>query len=793
MKNKTTNPFFYSSLILFFFLISPSLFAQQNPEVYSEIKIELTSPDLLSQLAAEGFPIDHFHKSEENHNHIEVVFSQQELQKLELLNVDFEIIIPNVAEHFLQENSENITETTTAACGLEHFDIGDMGGYHTYDNMIDHIQMMEAEFPDLVKINTIGTTIEGRSIYSVKISDNVLLDESNEEGVVYYDALTHAREPMSLEAILYYMWWLLENHDVDAEATYLVDHREIYFVPIVNPDGYVYNQTTNPNGGGLWRKNRRDNGGNCFGVDLNRNYSYQWGLNSGSSSDGCSNTYRGTEPFSEPESEAVKNITTQIQPSIAFSVHTYGDVFLSPFGYADTLAEYDTYAEFTSEFVPKYYKGYGTTSQMLGYTSSGTTRDYLHSQGIYRWTPEIGHAFWEPSTVICDRVQEFLKPMKYLSWVSGNYACYHDFKLINPGKTLIGDTIKLEVRIKNRGLTKDAENVEILLESLHPSLTSLEDSKNLGTISPRTFANNSLSPFLFTVNDNIPFEEILNFKVTVKQDNNISYQDTFYINSGSREVLFSDDAEINSSNWFGNGNQIWDTCYMDAVSGDYSFADSRYGNYIQNSLSYFTLNQVFDFTDLENPWVEFNAKWSLERMSDYCYFEASSDGGLNWFSLEGRYTLPDNNDHRYNYNQHWIQERIDLSSLSGFDNVQFRFKLTTDNSINCDGFYFDDFRVLNLTESPMVSTDNPISVINSFKVFPNPSFGKINLSWKSTKSENNQIQIFDVFGKIIFEENIVSTLGENLQQIELKGYSTGIYFLKFHSGKNYHYEKLIIE
>ena len=158
MKKTPTNPFSYFSLILFFLSISPSLFSQQNVDIYSEVKIELTSPDILTQLTSEGLPIDHFHKSEEDHNHIEVVFSQQELQKLELLNINFEIIIPNVAEHFLQENSENMTETTTAACGLEHFNIGDMGGYHTYDNMMDHIQMMETEFPDLVNICLLYTS-----------------------------------------------------------------------------------------------------------------------------------------------------------------------------------------------------------------------------------------------------------------------------------------------------------------------------------------------------------------------------------------------------------------------------------------------------------------------------------------------------------------------------------------------------------------------------------------------------------------------------------------------------------
>ena len=96
------------------------------------------------------------------------------------------------------------------------------------------------------------------------------------------------------------MWSLLEGYNSDEELTYLVNNREMYFVPVVNPDGYVYNQTTNPLGGGLWRKNRSVNSGNCMGVDLNRNFSFEWGNPFGSSFDPCDNTYRGTEAFSEP-------------------------------------------------------------------------------------------------------------------------------------------------------------------------------------------------------------------------------------------------------------------------------------------------------------------------------------------------------------------------------------------------------------------------------------------------------------------------------------------------------------
>ena len=73
------------------------------------------------------------------------------------------------------------------------------------------------------------------------------------------------------------MWYLLENYATNADIKATVDNTELFFVPCVNPDGYVYNQTTNPNGGGMWRKNRRNNG-TSFGVDINRNYGYNWGL-----------------------------------------------------------------------------------------------------------------------------------------------------------------------------------------------------------------------------------------------------------------------------------------------------------------------------------------------------------------------------------------------------------------------------------------------------------------------------------------------------------------------------------
>src|SRR5690606_38232143 len=102
---------------------------------------------------------------------------------------------------------------------------------------------------------------------------------------------------------------------------------------------YVYNETTDPGGGGFWRKNRRNNGGGTYGIDLNRNYGYFWGYdNVGSSPNPWSETYRGTAPFSEPETQALRNfLGSGRSVRIALNSHTSGDLLLYPWGY-----EYDT-------------------------------------------------------------------------------------------------------------------------------------------------------------------------------------------------------------------------------------------------------------------------------------------------------------------------------------------------------------------------------------------------------------------------------------------------------------------
>ena len=146
----------------------------------------------------------------------------------------------------------------------------------------------------------------------VKISNNPDVNEDKPE--ILYTALHHAREPMGMMQMIYYMYYLLENYGTDPEVTYLVNNREMYFIPVVNPDGYEYNRQTDPNGGGMWKKNRRKNDDGTYGVDLNRNYGpyiYWNAPNGGSSINPATDLYRGASPFSESETSAIRDFLSK--------------------------------------------------------------------------------------------------------------------------------------------------------------------------------------------------------------------------------------------------------------------------------------------------------------------------------------------------------------------------------------------------------------------------------------------------------------------------------------------------
>lgn len=185
------------------------------------------------------------------------------------------------------------------------------------------IKEFAQRFPEISKIKIIGQSVEGRNIYALKISDNPEVRET-EEPTVLFNSMHHAREVMSPEVSLDVIEYLLTNYSSNDKVKHWVDSNEIYVVPMLNVDGN--NKVWS--GSSMWRKNTRDG----YGVDLNRNYPFSWGECNGSSRSRYSDTYRGPEAGSEPETQALMNLVKEVRPVFDISYHSYSELVLYPYG-----------------------------------------------------------------------------------------------------------------------------------------------------------------------------------------------------------------------------------------------------------------------------------------------------------------------------------------------------------------------------------------------------------------------------------------------------------------------------
>ncbi|MBN2199487.1 MAG: zinc carboxypeptidase [Candidatus Aminicenantes bacterium] len=298
------------------------------------------------------------------------------------------------------------------------------GDYHSYPELEAELLELEAAYPGLAAVHILGQSLEGRNIYGLKISDNVGLDE--DEAEVLFLGCHHAREWISVEVPLLIARHLLENRTVDSRVRDVVDRSETWIVPLVNPDGLEYSIHVYR----YWRKNRRANDDGSFGVDLNRNYGYEWGRdNSGSSPLPQSAVYRGTAPFSEPESAAVRDFVGLRSFLGLVSYHSYGQIILYPWGYARIPVEGEgaermkALAEGMSGRLEA-YRGtryaFGQASYSLYLTNGDTTDWAFGDHGIPAYTIELSPVsdqdggFFNAETEILPIFYENLEAALYL-------------------------------------------------------------------------------------------------------------------------------------------------------------------------------------------------------------------------------------------------------------------------------------------------------------------------------------------------------------------------------------------
>ncbi|KAK1181798.1 M14 family metallopeptidase [Streptomyces sp. NBS 14/10] len=287
--------------------------------------------------------------------------------------------------------------------------------YHNYAEANTEINAAVAKYPNILSKRVIGKSYEGRDIIALKISDNVATDESEPE--VLFTAHQHAREHLTVEMALYLVREFTQGYGSDSRVTGLVNSREIWIVPDVNPDGGEYDIATGSYRS--WRKNRQPNSGSSnVGTDLNRNWDFKWGCCGGSSGSTGSETYRGPKAESAPEVKVVADFARsrvvggkqQIKAAIDF--HTYSELVLWPFGwtYDETTTgmtrdDYDAFAAVGKKMAAS--NGYTPEQSSELYITDGAIDDYLWgAQKVFAYTFEMypsssgAGGFYPPDEVI---------------------------------------------------------------------------------------------------------------------------------------------------------------------------------------------------------------------------------------------------------------------------------------------------------------------------------------------------------------------------------------------------------
>ncbi|MBU3913544.1 MAG: right-handed parallel beta-helix repeat-containing protein [Nanoarchaeota archaeon] len=294
--------------------------------------------------------------------------------------------------------------------------------YHSYESMKGELETLSEIYSNIARLYEIGKSIENRSILAMKISDNPETVEQEEKILVVGD--THAREIMTVEVPMYMIEFLLERYDSDSEIKNIVDNYELWFVPMVNPDGHVRVE-----GGDIWwRKNARDNNNDGIvdyndGVDLNRNYGFTWGYDDlGSSPSPSSESYRGTSAFSEPETQAIRDLVIQNNFTYAIDYHSYAGVILYPWGHILDASADDSYFSSIANNMKKFLKSYtsGQISHVMYYSNGdsidweygGSEKNKVISFGI-ELTSQYG--FNPPASEIMPKCQEQLMMMLNLT------------------------------------------------------------------------------------------------------------------------------------------------------------------------------------------------------------------------------------------------------------------------------------------------------------------------------------------------------------------------------------------
>ena len=759
--------------ILTFALIFSCFCFNYSYAKYSKIEIDLTNHNLKDILALnldmESAKIDSRSAT--------FIVSSEELSKIKLLGYNPKIIQDDLEAYYAARlNSEKIVDYTLSDNG---FSLGTMGGNFTLEETNQFFANLEAKYPTLLRHDTIGYSYENRPIICYFMG-KIIPDLEQPE--VLFTAVHHAREPQGLMTLCYFVNHILESaNSGDVLSLNLLNSTSTAIIPIVNPDGYAYNQRTSPKGGGMWRKNMRSDAG-LYGVDLNRNYGpYDYWSHGGSSSVKGDETYRGSAPFSEPETAAIRDLMLRHKFKFAVNYHAYGGLLVYPWGvFEKETVDSSLFRNIALDMHLKNKYIFGNDQVTVGYSTSGSSDDWMYMSDdtayfapkvkTLAFTPEVGNnldGFWPKTSRILPVCREMLsfnyhilqgtiydiRPMEIVPESDNKSPYTYRLTLANTGTETAPKTVWLKIR----SLSENAyvpDSVQCTGGNTPGSSTHLYFD-----IKPKNILNNG---------------DLVKIEVSVDKFNTTE-RDTFMVPAWypSIETLYN--GEDNLDNF---DTEYWGT-ELRSDTNLYCLSDSPDGVpgiYVDLDLT--TKNEV-DLTNCSNAYLFFNARWDIEAYIDFSTVQASSDGGKTWENLWSdrmKYGIGEANTRQ-------------PATLCGFDGcmpspidqycslhdfigkkILIKFSTLTDYSVSRDGMQINKIAIHRFSGDSSVETDKG-NFFNAKLKSPVSSEEPIIMNFDDIFS--GKVRLWDNTGR-----NVIDKYYENCYQIVLPKQCAGAYFLE---------------
>ena len=730
--------------------------------------------------------------------YFETVLNESEISMLQKSGVPYEILIDDMDTY--QKNLPKMTESEIQDAMKYSEEVYDVShniygtlrnmGYIKYSEMVDRLDSMRAEYPNLVSVKwSIGNSIENREMWVVRITKNP--DAPTGRPEVFLHAVTHAREPMGLSQEVYFVYWLLENYNIDPIATYILNNREIYWLPVLNPDGYVFNETYSA---GNWRCNKHllsPPSLQCGPVDLNRNFGlYQFwnSTNNGSSTNQCyggSGTYRGTAPFSEIESQNVMNFVNSRNFQAGLGAHTHGNDLLKPWAWCDPTPTPDDYKfnEYLADMTVYNHYITGTPHGALGYYVRGCTDDWYYEDSVHAnhhiifMTPETGTAFWPQQSEILPDCEDMLWPNQYICLIAGPYvnpvSKAFNQPNYNPGQS---GTFKLVFR--NKGLLA-ANNVKAQMIPWNSYVTIPTQQYTYSSLA--SFATDSAT-FNFTLAANAPVNCAIPTTLNLKIDTSTVYTETVYIYVGNGTITLNDDAENGIGNWTTQGS--WSLHTDSYHSPTHSFAYAPYPNNANYSL---TLTTPINAQSAPVCYLSFWNRVSLETGWDFGYVEVSSNNGSSWQQV-ATYTGTNNLT--------WTEQTFDITEyVNAAAQLKIRFRITSDGNTLGQGWWVDDIKLTNYCLGT-VGVPEVTNIPKTFAVeqnYPNPFNPVTVIKYQVPQPVNVSIKVFDLLGK-----EVASLVNEKKEpgyyeaSFDGSNLASGLYFYRIKAGNFVETKKMML-